>query len=174
MRCGATLIRHPKGGLDSVLALNLAALMLFVLANSFPLLTLEVQGTTSAATLLEASRSLYDEGQVFLASVVFVSTMLGPGAMIFSSLYVVTAARWFPLAPAARWMLAKISVINPWAMLDVFMLGVLVSVVKLVDLADVLVGPALYAFGLLIFVAAGAAASFEPQLFWARLDRRHG
>jgi len=172
-RCGATLIRNPKGGLDGVLALNLAALILFILANSFPLLTLSMQGVTSTATLSQASQSLHDDGQEFLAMVVFASTILGPGAMILSSLYVGIAARWVPMAPGARWVLARISAINPWAMLDVFMLGILVSVVKLMDLADVVVGPALYAFAILIFVAAGAAAAFEPQLLWARLDRRH-
>ncbi len=157
-----------------MLAYNIAALILFILANAFPLLTLRVQGVSSTATLIEASHALYLDGHVLLALVVFINTVLGPAAVILATCYVVVAARWLPRLALARWLLSRIGPINPWAMLDVFMLGILVSVVKLRDVAEVIIGPALYAFVVLIFVATAATAAFEPQLVWARLDRRHG
>jgi paraquat-inducible protein A len=57
-------------------------------------------------------------------------------------------------------------------MLDVFMLGILVSLVKLMGMADVVFGPGLYAYTLLLFSFAAATARLEPHLLWDRLEWR--
>jgi paraquat-inducible protein A len=59
---------------------------------------------------------------------------------------------------------------HPWAMMEVFMVGILVSMVKLGKLAKVVPGIAIYSFAILIFVLAAAASSMDPHLIWDRLE----
>ncbi|MGD2074527.1 MAG: paraquat-inducible protein A [Gammaproteobacteria bacterium] len=169
-RCGALLLRNPKGGLDRPIALNIAALVLLVLANAFPFLTLQISGREQTTTIIGASRALYEAGMGPLAVVVLITTLIGPALVVISSLYVLLGVRMRMPLPMLREMLAWISHVQPWGMLDVFMLGVLVSSVKLAGMADMVLGPALYAFAGLILVSAAATSALEPHVLWQRLD----
>ncbi len=173
VRCKALLARNPRGGMERPLALTITTLVLWLLANLFPFMTLEIQGREQMTTLSGASWALYKSGMGWLAAVVFLTTVLGPLVLMTSSLYVLLGVRAGRLFPGTRHVLVWISQLRPWAMLDVFMLGVLVSFVKLADMADVLLGPALYAFVGLMLVSAAAMSSFEPRLLWNRLELRH-
>jgi paraquat-inducible protein A len=171
--CGHVLLRNPAGGLDRPIALYTAALILLLVANAFPFLTMDISGREEMTTILGASIGLYNSGMGELAVVVLITSVLGPALLITSSLYVLLAVRYRLPLPAVRPALAWISHLEPWGMLDVFMLGVLVSFVKLAGMATMHMGPSLYAFIALIFMYAAAAANFEPQLLWQRLGIRH-
>lgn len=172
--CGNVLLRNPKGGLDRPIALNVAALILLVLSNLFPFLTLEISGREQSTTIIGASWALYEEGMGALAVVVILTTVLGPALLIGSSLYVLLGVRLRKPLPLIRPALSWISHLEPWGMLDVFMLGVLVSFVKLAGMAEMVVGPALYAFVGLILAEAAASSAFEPHLLWQRLGFPQG
>lgn len=172
--CNTTLLRNPKGGLDRSIALHTAALILLVLANAFPFLTLDISGREEVTTLMGASIGLYRAGMGELAVVVLITTVLGPTLLITSALYVLLALRYKKTLPAVRTILAWISQLQPWGMLDVFMLGVLVSFVKLAGMATMHLGTSMYAFVGLIMVSAAATASFEPHILWHRLGTPSG
>ena len=172
--CGALLVRNPKGGLERPIALNIAALILLLLSNVFPFLTLQISGREQTTTIIGASWALYEAGMGPLAVVVLITTLIGPALVIISSLYVLLGVRLRLPLPMLRSILSSISHLQPWGMLDVFMLGVLVSSVKLAGMADMVLGPALYAFAGLILVSAGAMAAFEPHLLWERLGMPRG
>jgi paraquat-inducible protein A len=173
-RCGALLLRNPKGGLDRSIALNVAALVLLVLANAFPFLILEISGREQSTTIMGASLALYEAGMGPLAVVVLITTLIGPALVVISSLYVLLGIRMGLALPMLRTVLAWISHVQPWGMLDVFMLGVLVSFVKLAGMAHMVMGSALYAFGGLILVSAAAMSALEPHVLWQRLDLPRG
>lgn len=170
--CGARLHGNPKGGLDAPLALSISSLVLFLIANLFPLLSLTVAGRTQETTLSGASWALYQAEMAPLAAVVWLTSVLGPALIILSSLYVLVALRLALPLPFVRPVLIGISRLQPWGMLDVFMLGVLVALVKLAGMADVVLGPGLYAFTALIFFFAATMARLEPHLLWERLGSR--
>ena len=83
-RCGALLYRYPKGGLDTSLALSLAALILFLLANAFPFMTLEIEGRAQETTLAGAFWSLYQADRIWLSVVVLFTSIIGPSIVIIS------------------------------------------------------------------------------------------
>ena len=170
--CGAVLLRYPKGGLTRVIALYSAAFILLVLANAFPFLTLEIQGRLEVTTIMGASVALYNEGMGELAVVVLITTVIGPALMICSALYVAYSVHSRRRLPFTRTVLNWISDLEPWVMLDVFMLGVLVSFVKLGNMATMHVGLSLYAFIGLILVSAAASSAFDPHYLWQQLDYR--
>ena len=168
-RCGAVLYRRRRYGLDATLALTLTAAVLFLLANAFPLVGLDLQGQRHATSLWGAVRSLWDQDVELLALLVFVTTMAMPaldlGAMLWLLLPLVLGRR----PPAGMRVLRALQVIRPWGMVEVFILGVLVALVKLAHIATVEPGLALWSFGGLIVVLAAAAASFDADLAWAHL-----
>jgi paraquat-inducible protein A len=71
-------------------------------------------------------------------------------------------------------ILVWISRLLPWGMMDVFMLGILVSIVKLVSLADVVIGTGFYAFAVLVILYTATIASLEPHTLWECLKDQGG
>ena len=67
-------------------------------------------------------------------------------------------------------MLHFIESVKPWGMVEVFVLGVLVSLVKLAHVATVEPGVALFSFGALMALIAAAAAAFDADAAWAQLE----
>ena len=168
MRCGAELYRNKPASLDHTLAFLLAAAIFFVVANAFPLLTLEAQGVSNAMTLLDASQALFARGDRELAVLVFITTILFPGLEIAAMLYLLANLKSGHLPRAIAPVFRLIAAIEPWGMISVFMLGTLVSLVKLHNLATVVPGLALFSMGALILMLTASEAAFEPRALWAR------
>ena len=147
-----------------------SSLVLFLLANLFPLLTLEIQGLSQTTTITGAALALFREEMELLALVVWITSVLLPGVIISSAVYVLLALRLSLNLPALRQLLLAISHIQPWGMMDVFMLGVLVALVKLSDTADILPGPGILAFGALVVLFAMAMSRLDIRQMWNRLD----
>ncbi len=167
--CKATLARNPKGGLDYTIALHITALALLLLAHVCPFLTLELGGRREVTTIFGASEALYNAGKGELAVAVYLTSILAPALMVCSSLYVLLAIRFRKPFPAVRLLLSWTGQLEPWVMLDVFMLGVLVAFVKLGDMATMHVGESLYAFVCLVVVLAATTSSFDAHLLWHKL-----
>ena len=170
MRCGAVLYRRRENSLDTVLALTLAGLLLFFIANAFPFLTMRLDANIQETTLLTGVIRLFDQGMPWLALLVVVTSVAAPLFKLVLLLYVVLPLRlgWAP--PGAGRALRYVIALQPWAMMEVFLLGILVAMVKLASMADILVGPALYAFAFLILVLAGITSSLDPHEIWDRLE----
>ena len=170
-RCGARLYQSARPHANErALALTLAASVLFVLANVFPILALEVQGVHSSTTLFGAVRSLWDEEARAVAALVFATTILVPAAELLGLIWVLAALRRGSRAWGAVPMLHFIESVKPWGMVEVFVLGVLVSLVKLAHIATVEAGVALFSFGALMALVAAAAAAFDADAAWMQLE----
>lgn len=170
-RCGARLYRGARPDANErALALALAACILFVLANAFPILGLELQGVRNSATLIGAVKSLWDEGARALATLVFATTVLVPAAELIGLTWVLVALRRGARGWGAVPLLHFIESVKPWGMVEVFVLGVLVSLVKLAHIASVEPGVALFSFGALMALVAATAAAFDADAAWAQLE----
>ena len=171
VRCGACLYRGARPDANTrALALALAACILFVLANAFPILGLELQGVRSRATLIGAVRALWEEDARAVAALVFVTAVLVPAAELIGITWVLTALRRRSRGWGAVPMLHFIESVKPWGMVEVFVLGVLVSLVKLAHVASVEAGIALFSFAALMLLVAATAAAFDVDAAWAQLE----
>jgi paraquat-inducible protein A len=174
VRCGATLHRNIPDSLDRTLALTLAGIVLFAVANSFPFLSFQLQGQATETTLFTGVRDLYQQGMWGLSGVVFFTSILAPGIQL-ALLVIVLVPLKMNLHPRGFPTLFRyVATLTPWGMMDVFMLGILVSVVKLADMAAIVPGTSLFAFGVLIFVLAAAQASLDPDIVWSRVSVSEG
>ena len=170
-RCGAVLQRHKRDSLNRTLAWTIAGLILFVVANAFPFLDLKKGDLIRQTTLITGVMELYKQGMRSVAVVVFLTSILFPAIQLAGLLYLLLPLKvkllpWWKPALVFR----SIQRIHPWAMMEVFMVGILVSMVKLAKLAKVVPGIAIYSFAILIFVLAAAASSLDPHLVWDRLE----
>ncbi len=158
------------GDIERAIALLAGALVLFVIANAFPILTMEVQGSHTQASVLDAVDALWDSGRQLVAVLVFATGFLLPLVQILGMLAVLLPfwrkQRHGYLAPALRVVQAA----GPWSMTEVFMLGVLVSLVKLAHMATIVPGIAMWAFFALIFLLPAAASVLDVHTLWKRME----
>ena len=172
-RCGAVLRRHRPNSLDRTLALVVAALLLFTLANSFPFLAMKSGGFVQETTLLSGVQELWRQGLRLLAALVFCTCVLVPAAQLTGLVTILLPLRLGRRPPpgAAR-ILRLVQAAAPWGMMEVFMLGILVALVKLGHMATIVPGVSVFSFAALIVVMAAAFSTLDPVLVWARLDPR--
>lgn len=168
-RCSALLFRSSTDNIDRPFALYVTALILFILANSFPLLTLKFEGQTETTTLIGGVVTLYQQGMIGLALLVFLTIVLVPFLQLISAIWALSALKFQIYKKSLPRLLRLFVKSYPWGMLEVFMLGIFVAVVKLADMAGIVMGVGAYCVGGLIFIAAAAASSMDLRLFWERI-----
>lgn len=171
-RCGAVLYRQKRDSLDRTLSLTIAALILFVVANTYPFLALKSGGLVKQTTLITGTKELYAQGMEALALLVLFTSILAPLVHLVGMLYVLLPLKFNRLPRSLPRVFRLVQRLQPWGMLEVFMLGILVSVVKLAKMAKIVPGIALYSFLVLIFVMAASSASLDPHLIWKRWEQR--
>jgi paraquat-inducible protein A len=174
VRCKSHLFRNPRGGIDKPLALVMASLMIFIVANVNPIMTLDILGVKLNTTITGAAYTFMRSGSPELAAIVWLPSVLLPGLILCGLFYVLFSIRfqknWRYTKPVLVW----ISRLLPWGMMDVFLLGILVSLVKLVGLADVVIDMGFYAFFLVVVLYAATIASLEPHTLWEALKDQKG
>lgn len=170
-RCGAVLYRQQRNSLDRSLALTMAGLIVFVLANAFPLLVFKLQGQVKEATLMTGVRDLYAQGWGEVGLVVFITSILVPFIYLLGMLYILVPLKFNRVPRHLAEVFRFVRTLQPWGMVEVFMLGILVSIVKLMKMATIVPGISLYCFAVLIFILAGSMASLDPRIIWERLER---
>ena len=171
MRCGAVLYRQKRDSLNRTLSLTIAALILFVVANTYPFLALKSGGLVKQTTLITGTKELYAQGMEALALLVLFTSILAPLVHLVGMLHVLLPLKFNRLPRNLPGVFRLVQSLQPWGMLEVFMLGILVSVVKLAKMAKIVPGIALFAFLALIFVMAASSASLDPQLIWKRWEQ---
>jgi paraquat-inducible protein A len=168
-RCGAILLERKGHSLDYSLALALTSLLLFVLANLNTLLRMNIGGRVQSGTVISGVTELYAQGFWEIAALVFVVTILAPLFKILCVFYVLAPLKLDLRLPKARQVFRFYETLHPWAMTEVYMLGILVAIVKLKDLASIEAGIALYSFAALILFMAATDASLDDHEIWERL-----
>ena len=169
-RCGDVILQRRRGSLELTAALALAALILYVPANLYPILRMNLRGVYSESTVWDGVVSLAHANQWLVAAVVFLASMVIPVLKLAGLFFLVISSRLrLGRRLRGRTRIYKfIDRIGPWAMLDVFLLAVLVALVKLGTWATVLPGPGLIAFAAVVVLTMLASASFDPRLIWQR------
>jgi paraquat-inducible protein A len=169
-RCGSLLARGTTGSLERVAAFSLAALAFYIPANIYPILRMNFYGAYSESTVWDGCVSLARDGQWIVAGVVFSASILIPFIKLLALFYLgITAKFGRERGRRERTRIYRlIEAIGPWAMLDVFLVAVLVALVRLEKLATVLPGPGLVAFTAVVVFTLLASASFDPRSIWEK------
>jgi paraquat-inducible protein A len=170
-RCNAVVHRSIPNSIERSLALTLAGLMLFVVANSFPFLAFKMQGLETETTLITGVVDLYKQGMWEISLLVLLTTIVVPLLQLLVLLYVLLPLYLNRLPWKLGTVFRFLHHLEPWGMMEVFLIGILVAVVKLVGMAQIVPGTALWSFALLILVLAATSANLDPRIVWERVGR---
>ena len=165
-RCGAVLYRVSRDALERSLALTCAALLLLLIGNLFPLVGLDIQGHHVETTVLGAARQLWRDDMPLISLVLLATTVLMPLIELGALVWLLLPLRSGRRPPGFVALFRALQLAHPWAMVEVFILGVLVSLVKLSHLADVLPGPAIWCFGTLMLVLTVLSSLLDHRALW--------
>ena len=169
-RCNKELWRHREDSLNRTLALTLGAALLYVVANSVPMLGLTIVGRAASTTVIGGAVHLWQNGQQAVSLLVLLTAVIAPALQIGFMLAIVLGAH---RDRPPRWvgtLLRHHPTTRTWSMIEVMMLGVLVALVKIADYATVVPGMALFVLWGLVFLLAGMQASFDSREVWERIQ----
>ena len=173
-RCGQTLATEPIDSLDRALPLTLTAAIVFIVANTSPLMGLSAVGRQASTTIVGGAYEMWVQGQEVTAVIVAFCAVIAPAGYILFMLTVLLAVR---RPPAPRWvgeLLRGAEFMQPWSMNEVMMLGILVALIKIAELATVEPGIGMYAVGGLIVLFAAIMGTFHPREVWKRIKWADG
>lgn len=167
--CGASVRERSLSGNPGALAWASAAPILFAAAQSLPLLAMEIEGRGQSARIVDGVLALWDQGMWPLALVVLIAAIVAPLARILLLLAVLAPVERGRAPPQLATLLRWAETTAPWAMTEVYPLGVIVAYVKLGDLARIEVGVALWAFVGTVIAELAARVAMDPEVVWDRL-----
>jgi paraquat-inducible protein A len=170
-RCHSELERHPGAQRERMLPLSVTCLILFAIANLFPIVEIELRGMHSQTTLAGAVVALAGEDMSPVALLVLATTILFPLMQLLILVWLLVPLRRHRRAAGFAMLVSLMQTLRPWGMIEVFLLGVLVALVKLSSMASVLPGPALWAF-MALTVVLTAVLAFDPRGFWEMAEEK--
>ena len=166
-RCGATLARAHALGVNGQLALTLAAALTFLIANVSPIVTLELNGQRIETALHEAIQTTWQTGEHGVALLALATAFGFPLAVVALRLWVLlplangrAVPAFVPAMRALRW-------VTRWSMVEVFMLGTLIAIVRSAGVTQVVAGVGLLAYIALTVLLTGIQSCGLDDL-WRR------
>ena len=170
-RCNHLLCTNPRNGIERGLAFAIAGIAFILLANVFPFLAFQARGREQVMTLLQSSVELYSSGNEILAAFVLMFIIIAPALLLCCIIWVLA-----PLvlkgrrAPGAYWLGRLIFQASPWSMAEIFLIGILVSVIKIASMATVVLGISFWAYVGFTICLTVTMASLDKHFFWEALD----
>ena len=169
-RCDKELWRHREDSFNKTFALTLAALVLYIVANTVPMLGLTAVGHEASTTVVGGAQQLWIDGQQIVAVLVLFAAVISPALQIgFLLLILIGCLRERPPAWVGI-LLRHLKFTRTWSMIEVMLLGVLVALTKIADYATVIPGMALFSLFALVFLLAAMQSCFDPHEVWNRVE----
>jgi paraquat-inducible protein A len=168
-RCACTLATRMSEPIDLPLALTVTAAIVFIVANTSPLMSLSAVGRFASTTIIGGAYDMWFLGEGITAVIVAFCALIAPGAYIIFMLMVLLGAR---RPPAPQWvgeLLRGAEFMQNWSMNEVMLLGILVALIKIAELANVEAGIGIYAVGTLVLLFPAIMATFDPDEIWQRI-----
>lgn len=173
-RCSHKLATFKPGSLERTTALAVASAIAFLITNVEPLMTLSVAGRQASTTIAAGAWQMWVQGEKITALLIALFAVVAPALQIGFMLAILLSVR---RPPAPHWvgtLLHWVEIAGSWSMVEVMMLGILVSLVKIAALAKVAPGVGIFAAGGLIVLLAAMSSSFDPREAWSRVRWANG
>jgi len=170
-RCNYLLAANRPHAQSMVFAFAVAGLGFLVLATAFPFLGFSASGQQRTVTLLQSIAVLVSEDLPSLAVIIFASIIAIPAAFLAGIIYVSSALANHRLLPGTvatlRWALMLI----PWSMSEIFLIGILVSFVKIVSIANVSLGLSFWSYVRFTVCLTVAVLYLDKRELWERVRK---
>ncbi|WJG08062.1 paraquat-inducible protein A [Aliiglaciecola sp. LCG003] len=173
-RCGFVLTRFNQHSVQSIIAFSIAALIFLGLSLPFNFLGFSANGQEQSIGIISGIQVLIEEGDIVLAILQMLSIVVIPAMVLIGILLVVCPLQLGLSWPFSKRILTLVFSIIPWSMAEIFLIGVLVSLVKVSSLADISLGMSFYAYiGFTLCLIAAILYMDKHQLYLAVAKRPH-
>ena len=168
-RCNHELWRHRVDSFNRTFALTLAAVVLYLIANTVPMLGLHAVGREAFTTVIGGAEQLWNNQQPAVAVLVLFAAVISPALQIgFLLAIMIGCCRARPPFWVGL-LLRHLEFTRTWSMIEVMLLGVLVALTKIADYATVIIGTAFFALFALVILLAAIQSCFDPREVWERV-----
>ena len=171
-RCGHMLADAGHGSLDQLAALIITGLLLYPPANILPILKLSLVGNEQHNTVFAGIYALCKEGYLLVALVIFLCAMLVPLIRFAALLFIIASIKLRKQLVLARTLFRLYHQLDEWGMLEIYLLGILVAIVKLMDTASVHPGVGMVCFTGLILSEIGISLLMNESCLWELLEEQ--
>ena len=165
-RCHFEIFHRVPNSQMRTLALAIAAGILYFPANFYPIVTADYQGAYIQTTIFAGIKSLWQQGQFFIGGLVFTTSMATPALKIGGLIFIATTLHWKNWQRSRTWVFKAIRFIDPWNMLEVFMLAICTSMAELGEIATIHPGRGVFSFAAVVVLTLLATLSFDSRLLW--------
>lgn len=169
-RCGEMLYQNRPRSLARATGFSSAALVFMALVHLFPSITIDAGSVRRELTILEAAAALWRDGDPVIAVAAVLFTVVAPLVLVGGLLYVAGPLRFGVALPGAKVVTRWFQLSEPWSMLEVFFVGILVALLKLGAIGDIQLGIGLWALAGLVLSTAFAVAGIDRLELWDRLE----
>jgi paraquat-inducible protein A len=172
--CGAFLYHEKPGGTERALALTVTALLLLAIANFTDFMTFEFDGRSQGNRIITGVIELARLGYWPLGVLIFFASVLAPLLHLTGMLCVLVPVKLGKSPAYLGPLFRRLESIRPWSMLEVYLLGILVAVIKLSQLASIELATAFWAYLALIVVATASYDALDARAVWQTVRLREG
>lgn len=165
-RCGFIIHGRKPDSRSRTMALALAALILYFPANLFPIVKTEFWGMQQKTTIFQGISGLFKQGNYLVGCLVFTTSILTPALKILGLIFLCVTLSWSRWQKFRTWIYKIIQIVDPWNMLEVTMLSILVAVAELGQVATVHPGAGVFSFAAVVVLTISATVTFDPRLIW--------
>lgn len=165
-RCHFKIVQRRFNSRWQTLAFAVAALILYFPSNFYPLVTAEYMGNHNSMRIFDGIRSLFERGQYFIAGLIFCTSILTPALKIIGLVFLASTLGWPRWRRARTWIYRLIRIVDPWNMLEVYLLATLVSMAEMGEIATVHPAAGVFSFAAVVVLTLLATLSFDPRLLW--------
>lgn len=169
-RCGKRLHKWKIHSIEKTLAISLTGLLLYLPANFMPLLTFDILGINSSSSLFTSTLSMFQQRQFAVGIMVFLCGFIFP-LLILSLLFAVSSGLHFDWqTPGMARFLRWYHHLAEWAMTDVYLIGVFVTIIKMNHMAEIEFNIGFFCFIGVVLATIAAQSAMDHHLFWSRLE----
>ncbi len=165
-RCHFQIFHRNVDSRMRTLAFSIAAAILYFPSNFYPIVTAEYEGQYNQTTIFQGIKALWEHGQYFISGLVFCTSMFTPALKIAGLIFITLTLDWTRWKKARTYVFKTIRIIDPWNMLEVFLLAIGVSLVEMGEVATVHPGRGVLSFASVVVLTLLATFSFDPRLLW--------
>ncbi len=171
-RCGAEIYRHKNNSVSRTLALGIAGLLLYLPAIFLPLMTFKTLGMSDSGNVLDSIMGFFSQGYFFAASIVLISAVIFP-LMKLSLLVTISLCIKLQRFPTVLPQLFRLYIhLDEWGMVEVYLLGIMITIIKMYSTVDILYGPGFFSFIGLVLLTMGSSAVLDKTTFWRCLEEQ--
>lgn len=170
-RCGFEIHRDKPDSISRTMALALGALILYFPGILFPIVKTQYMGMEETTTVFDGIAALFGKGNYLVGTLIFATSIINPGLKVVALLLLCITHKWPRWLKFRSWVYKILQVIDPWSMLQVTLLALIVAMTELGKVASVQPGPGLYCYAAFVVLTISASVVFDKRLVWHADDK---